>query len=695
MNQNSHTTSERAGEHGASNVELWFAMLAGATYAAGMISEYLLRLPLVGLPLAFFLATYFFGGFFTFKEAIASTLRGKFEVDFLMLVAAIGAGAIGKWGEGAVLLFLFSLGHALEAYAMGRASKSIESLARLAPRTALVRREVGEATEVPVEDLRLGDVVVVRPNSRISADGFVVSGMSAVDQSAVTGESIPVEKEPVADPHRAMQNAGALPASNRVFAGTVNGNGALEVQVTATAADSTLSRVVELVTNTNQAASPTQLFIERFQRWYVPSVIIGVIATLLVSWFAFGDGFGDAFYLAMTILVAASPCALAIATPAAVLAGIARAARAGVLIKGGAPLEMLGRVKAIAFDKTGTLTWGTPSVAAVRPAAGPAGEALVPILVAVESLSDHPLATAIVRDLADRVPAGRIPEAEDLHAVTGRGLTATVDGRTVQVGSLRMFSEQGLDLPPELRDAYRQARDQGQTTMIVRRDDDFLGLVGVVDRARGESIHVMDALRKAGVDQMVMISGDNQPVVSAVGHEVGVDVALGGLLPEDKVSEIDKLRAQYRPIAMVGDGVNDAPAMAKADVAIAMGAAGSAVALETCDIALMSDDLGRVPFGVRLSRATSRIITQNLLASLLVVVFLIAMTFSGLNIGLVVLIHEGSTLLVVANALRLLNFEPGKEHYGIEHEENPRKPQPESTTGRGLKTSKPAVCCGS
>lgn len=666
-----NTTSDVKQEHGTSNIELWFAILAGATYAAGMVSEYILRVPLVGLPLAFFLATYFFGGFFTFKEAIASTLRGRFEVDFLMLVAAIGAGAIGKWGEGAVLLFLFSLGHALEAYAMGRASRSIESLAQLAPRTALVRRDGAEAVEVPVEDLRVGDVVVVRPNSRISADGFVISGMSAVDQSAVTGESIPVEKEPVADPQRDMRNADAIPAANKVFAGTVNGSGALEIQVSATAADSTLSRVVELVTSTDQTASPTQLFIDRFQRWYVPAVILGVIATLLVSWLVLSNGFKDAFYLAMTVLVAASPCALAIATPAAVLAGIARAARAGVLVKGGAPLETLGRVKAIAFDKTGTLTWGTPSVTALKPVPGPAGEALVPVLVAVESLSDHPLATAIVRDLTCRVPVDQTLKAADLHAVTGRGLTATVDGKPVQVGNLRMFSEQGLDLPSGLQESYCQTQNSGQTTMIVRYDGEFLGLVGVMDQARRESIQVMEALRESGVDQMVMISGDNQPVVDAVGREVGVDVALGGLLPEDKVTQIGTLREQHQPIAMVGDGVNDAPAMAKADVAIAMGAAGSAVALETCDIALMSDDLGRVPFGVRLSRATSRIIAQNLAASMLVVVFLIIMTFSGLNIGLVVLIHEGSTLLVVANALRLLNFQPGKEHYGIDHEESP------------------------
>ena len=657
--------------HGSARWELWFAIASGVTYAAGVITEFALGMPLLGLPLVFFLATYFFGGFFTFRSAIASTLRGKFEVDFLMLVAAIGAALIGKWAEGAVLLFLFSLGHALEEYALSRASKSIEALAELAPRTALVRRDGGEPVEVPVEQIAVADIIMIRPNSRIPSDGFVISGVSAVDQSAVTGESIPVEKEPVTDPERAMRTVDTLPAANRVFAGTVNGSGVLEVEVTATAADSTLSKVVDLVRTADQATSPTQQFIDRFQRWYVPAVIVGVAATLLLAMFGFGQQFPDAFYLSMTVLVAASPCALAIATPAAVLAGVACAARAGVLVKGGAPLETLGRVKAMAFDKTGTLTWGLPRVTSLTPVDGDDGALLIPTLVAVESLSDHPLATAIVSDLTRRISDSDRLEATDLNAVVGRGVRATIDGETVEVGNLRMFDEQQLTLPAALNAAYEQARDSGQTLMIVRRGDRFLGLVGVMDASRAESAQVLTALRGANVGQLVMISGDNQRVADAVGREVGVDTAIGELLPEDKVAEITRLAQTHRPIAMVGDGVNDAPAMARADIGIAMGAAGSTVALETCDIALMSDDLGRVPFAVRLSRATSRIIRQNLIASLAVVVFLIIATFVGLNIGAVVLIHEGSTLIVVGNALRLLAFERGKEHHGIDHEDKP------------------------
>ena len=676
MTASSPTTTAPAAEthdhsHGSARWELWFAIAAGVTYAGGMIAEFALGLPMVGWPLVFFLATYFFGGFFTFRTAIASTMRGKFEVDFLMLVAAIGAALIGRWAEGAVLLFLFSLGHALEEYALSRASKSIESLAELAPRSALLRRGGDEPVEVPVEEIVVGDIVVIRPNSRIPSDGFVISGVSAVDQSAVTGESIPVEKEPVADPERAMRTVDTLPAANRVFAGTVNGSGVLEVEVTATSADSTLSKVVELVRSADQAASPTQQFIDRFQRWYVPAVILGVAVTLLISWLAFAQPFPDAFYLAMTVLVAASPCALAIATPAAVLAGVARAARAGVLVKGGAPLETLGRVKAMAFDKTGTLTWGAPRVTSVTPATDVPESELIRTLVAVEALSDHPLAEAIVRDLEPRVPQTERLTATDLNAVVGRGVTATIDGERVDVGNLRMFDEQQLALTGTLADAYTQARDSGQTLMIIRRGDRFLGIVGVMDASRAESAQVLSALRGANVGQLVMISGDNQRVADAVGREVGVDTAIGELLPEDKVAQITRLAETHRPIAMVGDGVNDAPAMARADVGIAMGAAGSTVALETCDIALMSDDLGRVPFAVRLSRATSRIIRQNLIASLAIVAFLILATFLGLNIGAVVLIHEGSTLIVVGNALRLLNFERGKEHHGIDHEDRP------------------------
>ncbi|NMD56788.1 heavy metal translocating P-type ATPase [Tsukamurella columbiensis] len=654
--------------------EIGFAIASGVTYTAGMIAEYALKLPDVST--AFFLATYFFGGFFTIRSAIKSTLNGKFEVDFLMLVAAIGAASIGRFAEGAVLLFLFSLGHALEEFALARASKSIEALAGLAPRTALVHvggpsTTAGEYVDRQVEDVAVGDLVLIRPNARVSSDGVVVDGRSAIDQSAVTGESMPVEKEPL-DPAR----TGRVADENKVFAGTVNGSGALVVQVTALAKDSTLSKVVELVASTDQAKSPTQRFLDKFQRIYVPAVIAFVVGVFLVGYFALGNPFDDAFYLAMAVLVAASPCALALATPSAVLAGVARAARAGVLVKGGAPLETLGRVTSIAFDKTGTLTWGEPRVTDTVAAPGVELDELLATTLAVEKLSDHPLAAAVAEAVAARTST--VLTASDLQSVTGRGVRALVEGDSVEIGNERLFTDAGIVLDGAVAADVERLQGAGRTLMIVRRGGRFLGVIGVMDTPRREAGQVLDRLRESGMTDIVMISGDHQQVAEAVGREVGVDRALGGLLPEDKVTQVRGLSGagagpDARRCAMVGDGVNDAPAMAQADVGIAMGAAGSAVALETADVALMSDDLGRLPFAVRLSRQTSRIIRQNLIASLGIVVFLVIVTFLGMPMGPVVFIHEGSTLIVVANALRLLRFEVGREHEGVEHETRPER----------------------
>ncbi len=647
--------------------EIGFAIASGVTYASGMIAEYALGQPSVAT--FFFLATYFFGGWFTIRSAVKSTLAGKFEVDFLMLVAAIGAASIGRFAEGAVLLFLFSLGHALEEFALARASKSIEALAGLAPRSAEVHiggpsTLAGEFAERPIDRVEVGDLVLIRPNARVSADGVVVDGRSAIDQSAVTGESMPVEKEP-ADGPRPLDE-------NKVFAGTVNGSGALVVRAVARAEDSTLSKVVELVASTDQAKSPTQRFLDRFQRIYVPAVIAFVIGVYLVGQFVLGKEFADAFYLAMAVLVAASPCALALATPSAVLAGVARAARAGVLVKGGAPLETLGRVESIAFDKTGTLTWGEPHVTDTVAAPDVELDELLSTTLAVERLSDHPLATAIAEGVAARTST--VLTATDLQAVTGRGVRALIDGEQVEIGNERLFTDAGIVPDGAVAADIERLQAGGRTLMIVRRAGQFLGVIGVMDTPRREAVEVLGRLRESGVSDIVMISGDHQQVAEAVGREVGVDRALGGLLPEDKVTEIRGLSGtDARRCAMVGDGVNDAPAMAQADVGIAMGAAGSAVALDTADVALMSDDLGRLPFAVRLSRRTSRIIRQNLIAALGIVVFLVIVTFLGMPMGPVVFIHEGSTLIVVANALRLLRFDVGREHDGVEHELRPDK----------------------
>lgn len=657
--QNEHREREHdhAHSHGGlfgENTELIFSLICGALLAVGFLISIAFSSP-PWLPLTFYIAAYGFGGFYTLREAIDSLRIGRFEIDTLMLVAAAGAAALGEWAEGALLLFLFSLGHALEHYAMGRARRAIEALAELAPRTAEVRRDDG-VSEIPVEQLSVGDIVIVKPNARIPGDGFVIAGTSSVDQAPVTGESVPVDKRAVDDPKRAADRPDALEADRRVYAGTINGNGALDIQITRRAADTTLARVVRMVSEAEAQKSPTQLFTDRFERAFVPAVL-GFVVILLFAWVVVDEPFRDTFYRAMAVLVAASPCALAIATPSAVLSGVARAARGGVLVKGGGPLENLGTLSAIAFDKTGTLTVGKPSVTDVIPAPGADEHELLTVAVAAEALSDHPLAAAVVRDGRTRLGSDVvIPEAGDMRSITGRGLQAQFEGEPVFVGKKEMFAEVGgAPLPPELRAIVEGLEQKGRTTMIVRRGDRYLGTLGLMDTPREPAKRVIARLRELGISRMIMISGDNQRVAEAVAKQVGLDEAWGNLMPEDKVEAIKKLRAQQK-VAMVGDGVNDAPAMANATVGIAMGAAGSDVALETADVALMADNLEHLPFAVGLSRRTRGIIQQNLWLSLGMVVFLIPATVLGLQIGVAVLFHEGSTLVVVANALRLLGY---------------------------------------
>ena len=636
------------------NSELIFAAICGASLAAGFLISVAGIAP-AWVALGCFVAAYGFGGFYLLREAIDELRLGRFEIDFLMLVAAAGAASLGKWAEGALLLFLFSIGHALEHYAMGRARRAIAALANLAPPTAELRRG-GLVTEVPVADLLVGDTIIVRPNTRIPADGFVILGASSVNQAPVTGESLPVDKQAVANAGEAALRPQALAAEHRVYAGTINGSGALEVQVIRLASDSTLARLVRMVGEAETRKSPTQRFTDRFERIFVPAVLASVIL-LLFAWVVIDEPFGTSFYRAMAVLVAASPCALAISTPSAVLSGVARAARGGVLVKGGGPLENLGTLGAIAFDKTGTLTEGKPRVTDVMPATGVAEYDLLTIAVAVEERSDHPLATAVVRDGRMRLGDGAaVPPVDDLSSITGRGLAARVGGEQVFVGKATLFAEvEGTPLPAELQGMISGLEEQGRTTMVVRRGDKYLGVLGLMDTPRASAAAVIARLRALGVSRMIMISGDNRRVAEAVAKQVGLDEAWGDLMPEDKVAAIKRLRSEQE-VAMVGDGVNDAPAMANATVGIAMGAAGSDVALETADVALMGDELSRLPFVIGLSRATSRIIRQNLWISLGMVIVLVPATLLGLQLGVAVVFHEGSTLLVVANALRLLAY---------------------------------------
>lgn len=632
--------------------EIIFAGAAGACLLIGWLGPKLDLLPETA-GFIFLLAAYFFGGYYALREAIGKIFKGQFQIDFLMLVAATGAAVLGEWKEGAFLLFLFAIGHALENYAMARARNAISALADLAPDEAIVRR--GDSTEtIPIAELVIGDVVVVRSNERLPADGFVVSGQSAVNQAPITGESAPVDKQPVANREQAAENPNALKTDNRVFAGSINGSGSLDIHVTKLSTDTTLARVVKLVSEAETRQSPTQSFTKKFERIFVPCVIALAVVTSL-AFLVLDETASQSFYRAMAVLVAASPCALAIATPSAILSGVARAARGGVLIKGGAPLEALGRLDAIAFDKTGTLTEGEPRLVDITPYGKVDKDTLLTVSAAVETLSDHPLAEAVVRDAKTRL--GAIPDgASDFVSITGRGVSAMYDGQIVHIGKLALFNEvDGPPVPDDLAETVNKLSANGRTTMIVRQGEHYLGSIGLMDTPREAARAVIVRLREIGVTRMMMISGDNQNVADAVAREVGLDEAFGDLMPDDKVTKI-KLLKEGGGVAMVGDGVNDAPAMANATVGIAMGAAGSDVALETADIALMADDLETLPFAVGLSRKTTAIIRQNLWASLGIVAFLIPATLFGLGIGPAVLIHEGSTLLVVSNALRLLGY---------------------------------------
>jgi len=636
------------------NTELYFATLSGIFWILGVIFSFITGVPDSTATVLFIIGA-LFGGVFTFFSAGEALLKGKFEIDFLMLFAAIGAAILGKWGEAALLLFLFSLGHALEHYAMNRARKSISALSDLAPPVALIKRN-GELVEIHIEKLKVGDIIVVRPNSTIAADGVVIKGSSPVDQAAITGESIPVHKEPY-EHWQGDIEINKLSAEYRAFAGTINGSGALEIKVLREAQDSTLARLIKLVQEAEAQKSPTQQFTDKFEKYYVPAVIIAVFI-LMLAFLVIDEAFQDSFYRAMSVLIAASPCALAISTPSAVLAGIARAARQGVLIKGGRPLEDLGGLKAIAFDKTGTLTEGRPTLTHAIPFGDTTKSHLLKIAVAVEALSDHPLAAAIVDGGKKELGDIDIPSAENLQSLTARGIKANWEGTLVHIGNRRLFEElTGKDVPEEINLQMAKLESDGHTTMIIHQDDKYLGIIAAMDIARPEAASTLAALKKIGIKRMVMLTGDNQKVANAIAKIIGITDPLGNLLPEDKVNAIKQLKQEVGNVAMVGDGVNDAPAMAVSTVGIAMGAAGSDVALETADIALMADKLDNLPFAIGLSRKANQIIKQNLVISLGMVILLVPLTITGtIEIGPAVVGHEGSTILVVFNALRLLRY---------------------------------------
>jgi Cd2+/Zn2+-exporting ATPase len=622
--------------------------------AGGAWAEHVLGLDSL-LTRGLYAASFLGGGAFGLRAAWNSLRHRVLDVDVLMVLAALGAAFVGEPFEGALLLFLFSLSNVLQRHALQRTRKAIHSLLQLRPDTALVKRPDGSTVRLSVPEVGVGDTVIVRPGEHVPVDGVVTEGSSHLDESSLTGESMPVPKS----------------AGDRVFAGTLNRSGALECRTTTRAEDSTLSRMVRLVEESQAEKSGTQRFLEEAEQHYAAGVIALTAGVWFVPWLAFGQPFAEAFYRAMTVMVVASPCALVLSTPATVLSAIGGAARRGILIKGGAPLETASRVDVVAIDKTGTLTVGRPSVTELVDASGahPAGGAWSPALeslfrdaAALEAKSEHPLAQAIVAHAADRA----LPEATAFQSVPGKGAEARVNGRTLVLGSERWFREQGAAGLETILPHAAPLAARGKTCLWIGERDaagtalTALGAVALADTLRPEAAAAIRELRRLGVRRVVMLSGDQTAVAQAIGAEAGVDEVRAELLPEDKVRAIRELRAAGT-VLMAGDGVNDAPALAAADLGVAMGAAGTDVAMETADVVLMGDRLDRLPELFSLARQARRVLRQNLVFATGVIAVLLAATF-GFRLALPagVVGHEGSTVLVCLNGLRLLAARPGR-----------------------------------
>lgn len=579
-----------------------------------------------------YLAAMLIGGYHVAKSGIYSLKSLTMDTNFLMVIAAVGAVAIREWSEGATVVFLFSLGNALQSYTLDRTRESIRALMDLAPREALVKRD-GHEVRLPVEAIRIGDVILVKPGERIAMDGNVVSGTSTVNQAPITGESIPVEK-----------NAGDL-----VYAGTVNEQGALEIVVTKLAADSTLAKIMHMVEEAQAEKAPMQQFVDVFAKYYTPAVILVSVAFMIIPTWVFNLPFDVWFYRALVLLVISCPCALVISTPVSIVSAIGNASRHGVLIKGGAHLEQMGRIQAMAFDKTGTLTIGKPRVTDIVPFDNMTQEQLLVLAASVEKWSEHPLAQAI----AAKVAIASIKPVTNFKALISRGAQADIDGQTVYVGNRRLFAEIGHNLD-KVEATLGQLEQQGKTVMLVGNDQQLMGVLAVADTLRENSITALADLRAAGIKSMAMLTGDNKQVAAAIAEKLNIDRFYSELLPEEKVAVLKKIAGQHGPVAMVGDGVNDAPALATAHVGIAMGVAGSDTALETADIALMADDLSKLAYVMKLSRKTVAIIKQNVTFSLIVKLLFVFGTFVGfVNLWLAVLADTGASILVTLNGMRL------------------------------------------
>ncbi len=590
-----------------------------------------------------FAAAMLIGGYATIRQGLRALARLRFDMNGMMTGAVTGAALIGQWEEGAVVAFLYAVSNWLEGYTMDRARRSIRALMDLAPKEARIRRDGGEIV-IPIEDVRVGDLLLVRPGEKLPMDGIVRAGTSAVNQAPITGESVPVDKAP-GDP---------------VYAGTLNGHAALEVDVTRRVEDTTLARIIHLVEEAQTQRAPSQQLVERFARIYTPAVFALALGLMVVPSLFFDQPWGPWIYRGLALLIVSCPCALVVSTPVTIVSAIANAARHGILIKGGAYLEELGRLKAIALDKTGTVTRGAPEVTDVIPLDGGTPEALLALAAAVEAESEHPLARAVVRAAQRRGLA--VPKASGFTAIPGRGGQALVDGQAIFVGSPLLFAE--LEDVAWDGEHVRTLEARGRTVMLVGTSQGSRGILALADQLRPESQQAVADLRAAGIQHVALLTGDNRATAEAIAREVGADTVRAEVLPDQKLETVRALRAEFGSLAMVGDGVNDAPALAGASVGIAMGVAGSDVALETADVALMADDLSKLPFLMRLGQRAVRVIRQNIAFSLFIKTVAILAVFPGwLTLWLAVLGDMGASVLVTLNGMRMLALKPaGHSH---------------------------------
>jgi Zn2+/Cd2+-exporting ATPase len=618
------------------------AIAAGVCAVLVLIGWFTLAREWLGVSLLILAAAYVIGGYQSTLEGLGTLWREKeLDVDLLMIVAALGAAILGLWRkeyyfivDGGMLILIFAISGVLEGYAMQRTERSIEGLMSLTSDTA--RKLVdGQEQMVSVAQLQIGDRVLIKPGELVPTDGIVTEGFSELDRSPITGESIPVETT----------------VGDEVFAGTINGNGALKIQIDRSPESSLIQRVIRLVEQAQTETPPSQQFIERFERGYAKAIVLLGILLGTLPPFLLGWTWEDTVYRALIFLVVASPCALMAATMPALLSGIANGARHGILFKNAAQLEAIGQVKAIAFDKTGTLTTGKPQVVRVMAIEHP--DKLLQVAAALESMSEHPIGAAIVH--AAQKQGGAWIEAVNVLAEPGRGITGEVEGKIAVVGKAAFVRAQVANCPDKIAQQSQQWEQEGKTVVWVAYDNSILGIIAVADTLRSTAARSILHLKRLGIDRIVMLTGDNQRTADSIAQEIGIDGTYAELLPETKLEIIRQLQQQYQSVAMVGDGINDAPALAQASVGIAMGTIGSDVALETADVILMTDRLEQLEYAIRLSRRSGRIVKQNIIFALSFIFILLVANFTGnMNLPLGVLGHEGSTVLVILNGLRLL-----------------------------------------